>query len=91
MDIICILLNAYWLILLVWVISSWLAPMAGEVGGLARGVNRVTRPLVEPVIRPIRGIIPPVRMGAMALDLSPIILFVVLRIVIISIGCGVVI
>jgi YggT family protein len=88
MDIICILLNVYWLILLVWVIASCLAPFAGEVGGVARGVHRVVRPLVEPVIRPLRGLVPPIRMGGMALDLSPIILFVVLGIVITSIGCG---
>ena len=34
--------------------------------------------LTDPVLRPFRGLIPPIRMGAMAMDLSPILLFIVL-------------
>jgi uncharacterized protein YggT (Ycf19 family) len=30
------------------------------------------------VLRPLRNLIPPIRMGAMALDLSPIVVFVIL-------------
>ena len=37
--------------------------------------------LTEPVLGPIRRTIPPVRMGAMYLDLSPIIVFVVITII----------
>jgi YggT family protein len=36
--------------------------------------------ITEPVLRLVRPLIPPLRMGMMALDLSPIIVFVVLQI-----------
>jgi YggT family protein len=36
--------------------------------------------LTEPVMRPLRGLIPPLRMGAVGFDLSPIIVFVALGI-----------
>jgi YggT family protein len=36
--------------------------------------------VTEPVLRPIRGLLPPVRMGAMAFDLSPIIVFVIIQV-----------
>jgi YggT family protein len=38
--------------------------------------------VTEPVLRLVRPLIPPLRMGMMALDLSPIIVFVVLQILI---------
>jgi YggT family protein len=43
-------------------------------------VVSVVYTLTEPVLRPLRGIIPPVRMGAVGFDLSPIIVFVALGI-----------
>jgi YggT family protein len=33
--------------------------------------------LTEPVLAPIRAVLPPVRLGAAALDLSPIVVFIV--------------
>ena len=36
--------------------------------------------ITEPVLRLVRPLVPPLRMGMMALDLSPIIVFVVLQI-----------
>lgn len=36
--------------------------------------------VTEPVLRPFRSLIPPVRTGAVALDLSPIIVFVILEV-----------
>jgi uncharacterized protein YggT (Ycf19 family) len=41
------------------------------------------------VLRPIRRLVPPVRAGVMAIDLSPIILFVLLFVLQSAIGCGV--
>jgi YggT family protein len=37
--------------------------------------------LTEPVLGPIRRMIPPVRMGITAIDVSPIIVFVVITII----------
>jgi YggT family protein len=36
--------------------------------------------ITEPVLRPVRRLLPPIRMGGMAMDLSPIIVFIVLGI-----------
>jgi YggT family protein len=77
MDILCWLLTVYWIVLLIWVISSWLAMMAGELGAVARRANRLTSPLVDPLVRPLRNMLPPVRLGSVGLDLSPILLFVI--------------
>ena len=45
--------------------------------------------ITDPVLRPIRNLVPPINAGAMALDLSPIIAFVLLSVIQTAIGCGV--
>ena len=78
----CILLTAYWLILLARIILSWLPiPFSGPFRRLVDLIYDVT----EPVLRPLRNILPPVRMGALAFDLSPIIVFVVIQVLQVSI------
>jgi YggT family protein len=78
MDIICLLLTIYWVILIVRIFSSWFPiPPSGPV----RRIMDVVYDLTEPVLRPVRGLLPPIRMSAMALDLSPIIVFIVLGLV----------
>jgi YggT family protein len=77
MDIVCILLTVYWVILLVRILSSWFPiPPSGPI----RTVMDLVYAVTEPVLRPIRGLLPPVRMGAMAFDLSPIIVFVIIQV-----------
>ena len=85
MGIVCILLRIYSFILLIWVISSCLAAFPGQAGSLARRVNRLLSPLVEPVLRPFRNLLPTLQMGAVGLDLSPLILFVVIQVIQLSI------
>lgn len=82
MGIIRILLYAYTIILLVRILSSWF-PM--PVSGAFRTIMDLVYAVTEPVLRPLRRILPPVRMGAMALDLSPIIVFVVIQVLLASI------
>jgi YggT family protein len=77
MDVICILLTVYWVILIVRVLASFFpVPPSGPI----RTALGLVYSLTEPVLRPLRGVIPPIRMGAVALDLSPIIVFVALGI-----------
>ena len=77
MTIIRYLLIIYWIVLLVRVLSSWFpTPYAGPM----RAVMNVVYALTEPVLRPLRNVLPPVRMGMVALDLSPIIIFIVISI-----------
>ena len=40
----------------------------------------VLEAVTDPVLRPLRGLLPPVRMGAVAMDFSPILAFVVIGI-----------
>ena len=44
-------------------------------------IVKLIRSITEPIYRPIRKVIPPVRMGDVGLDLSPIIVIVGLQIV----------
>jgi YggT family protein len=77
MGIICLLLTVYWVILIVRVLASFFPiPPSGPI----RAVVSVVYTLTEPVLRPLRGLMPPIRMGAVAFDLSPIIVFVALGI-----------
>ena len=52
-----------------------------EPGTPVASVYSVIFNLTEPVLGPLRRAIPPVRMGMAALDLSPIIVFVVIRVI----------
>lgn len=82
-QILCIALDIYYVILLIRIILSWVPSLPEPVQPVARGVNAVT----DPLLIPLRGLIPPVRIGAGALDLSPLILFfgiIILR----SLICG---
>jgi YggT family protein len=81
-DLACNLLTLYWLVLLARVISSWFPPPQSPAG---RQAISVLWTLTEPVIRPFRGLFPPVRMGGAALDLSvfaPFIAIMILRAII---------
>jgi YggT family protein len=71
-GIICTLLLLYFLIVLARVVLSWFPLDPDGVGAQIYGLL-VT--LTEPVLGPLRRAIPPVRIGTMALDLSPLIVF----------------
>ena len=75
MRILCILLTVYWFILFARIIASWIRP---PMEGPLRTVWTILYDLTDPVLRPFRNLIPPIRMGAMALDVSPILVFVVI-------------
>lgn len=81
MEILCILLTIYWVVLIASILISYALAAGwrptGPAHTLVDGVRRVT----EPVFGLVRGLLPPVRLGGMGLDLSPIIIFIVLGIV----------
>ena len=70
-QVLCIILSVYYVILIARIILSWVPALPDPLLPLAKGV----RALTDPVLLPLRGTIPPVQMGPMALDLSPLILF----------------
>jgi YggT family protein len=78
----CDLLLLYNFILFIRVLSSWFPrPSSGAL----RVVWNVLHALTDPILRPLRGLIPPVRAGAMGLDLSPMLAFVIILVLIYSI------
>jgi len=80
-KIICIALTVYWWVLIAAILSTWIPMVTGRPPtGVLRSVMDVLHSLTEPVFRPVRNLLPPIRMGAMGLDLSPIIVFIVLSI-----------
>lgn len=70
-DVLCLLLQAYWLVLFLHVIFSWVPRPPEPILPVVHGV----RALVEPVAAPLRRTIPPLRLGGIGLDLSIIVLF----------------
>lgn len=71
MDVICLLLGAYQIVLLARVILSWVPRPPEPLLPVVRGVTALT----EPLLAPIRRVLPSVPVGGVALDLSVIILF----------------
>lgn len=71
-DILCVVLQVYYVILIVRIVLSWVPSVPEPVRPIARAVRAAT----DPLLIPLRGVIPSIRMGAMALDVSPILLFV---------------
>lgn len=77
MEIVCIALSVYWVILFVRIILSWATMFRWTPPPALAPVIRVIYDLTEPVMEFFRRIIPP--MGG--LDLSPIFIFIILGIV----------
>lgn len=84
MGIVCTLLLLYTIALFVRIALSWFPVTPGTF--LAQ-MNSALYSITEPVLGPLRRAIPPVRLGAAALDLSPIIVLLGLQIVRGAIGC----
>lgn len=72
MGLVCSVLNLFLLVLFVRVILSWFPISPGSA---MASVYSVLYTITEPVLGPLRRVLPPVGMGGMGLDLSPIILF----------------
>lgn len=72
------LLQIYVFILIARLLISWFP----HPPDWARPIYTFLYVMTEPVLRLVRPLIPPIRMGAAALDLSPIIIFVILQILI---------
>jgi YggT family protein len=71
LSVICLALQAYVIVLLAYVVLSWVPAPPEPILPLVRAV----RGLVDPLLEPMRRVIPPLRLGAVALDLSILVLF----------------
>lgn len=65
------LLDVLWLVLFLHVIFSWVPRPPEPIMPFVLGVRRI----VEPIVAPIRKVIPPLRIGGVALDLSILVVF----------------
>ncbi|MGO9962104.1 MAG: YggT family protein [Acidimicrobiales bacterium] len=71
-------LNIFLFVLLIRVVLSYIpAPPGSALLPVIRFFEAVT----EPVLRPVRRIVPPLRVGGTAVDLSPIIVWFVILII----------
>lgn len=86
-DILCNLCTVYILAIFGRIIFSWI-PIAGDSPVAAVRTFLVT--ITEPVMGPLRRALPPLRFGAMAIDLSPIIVLLLMRVVVMGaiLNCG---
>ena len=73
MALICLLLRLYVFVVIARVIFSWVRVTPGTP---MASIYSVIYNLTEPVLGPLRRAIPPMRMGAGAIDLSPLIIIV---------------
>lgn len=78
-DLLVGLLTIYFYAVFAWVILSWIRVSSTHpLGKVQTFLDRI----IYPVILPIRRVIPPIRIGGGALDLSPIILLIGVQILI---------
>lgn len=77
MEIICQVLGVYMIVIFGRIILSWFPT---QPGGVMAGLQSFAYMLTEPVLGPIRSVLPTVGFGGMGLDLSPIILIFAARI-----------
>lgn len=76
MRFVCLLLDVVVLTMLAWIVLSYVAAY-GRLpwGHPIRKFYDFLNKLIMPVLAPIRRVLPPLRIGAMALDLSPLVIF----------------
>jgi YggT family protein len=89
LTVLCLVVTVYTLILFIKVIVSW-AVMFGfrpPISGPVRWIFDLLDDVTEPVLRPLRALIPPVRAGGVGLDISIIVAFVILAVLRTALNC----
>lgn len=78
MGLICWLLTLFSLLVLAWVVLSWVrVPSTHPVGRIQVVLDR----LIYPLILPLRRVLPPLRLGGAAVDLSPLVLLLGVQVI----------
>ena len=73
MDVVCLLLQLYVWVIIARSLMSWVRVQPGTP---VASIYSVIYNLTEPVLGPIRGAIPPMRMGMGAMDVSPLLVII---------------
>lgn len=79
-NILAFIVEAYVVVLIARALLSWLPARPGTA---FYRIVRVLDLVTEPVLRPIRRVLPPIRAGGMGIDLSIIVVVIVAEIVVI--------
>jgi YggT family protein len=89
LSLLCVVLTVYTILLFVRVIISWsyLFGFRPPYSGPLRTILDLLDDVTEPVLRPLRALIPPIRAGGVGLDLSILIAFVILAVLRIALNC----
>lgn len=84
MALLCLAAQLYVLVLFARIILSWFPISPGSA---LTPVFSVLYAITEPVLGPLRRVLPPVGIGGMGLDLSPMIVTVVLQFLVVPLLC----
>ncbi len=89
LGLVCIVITIYTIVLFIRVLLSWavLFGLRAPISGPFRTIVDLMEDVTEPVLRPLRSMIPPVRAGGVGLDLSIIVAFVILAVLRTALGC----
>lgn len=77
-DFVCILLDLYRIAVFAWIILSWV--QVSSAHPLAKVTVFLDR-IIYPLVLPLRRVLPPLRLGGVMLDLSPIVLLIGISVV----------
>jgi len=83
-EALCIVLTLFSLVLLLHVVFSWIPRPPEPILPLVRGVRRI----MDPLLGPLRRILPPVPLGGVAIDLSVLIIFVLIWVLRANFACS---
>ncbi len=83
-GLIVVVLELFLVVLIVYSLLSWyLAYARVSYDSPAYKINRVLSSICDPILRPIRRIIPTARIGGVGLDLSVLVLFLLIQVILI--------
>jgi YggT family protein len=77
-----VLVEIYVVVMIAYALSTWFPTSPGSAWARVTGVLAA---LCEPVLRPLRRLIPPVRAGGASIDLSVLIVIIVAQVVVVPI------
>ena len=77
-TIVCRLIQVYSLVLIARILLEWLQVSADHPVARAR---RILRAVTDPLLIPVRRLIPPLNAGGVGIDLSPLVVLVALGII----------
>ena len=85
LNVIAYLVEAYVVVLIVRALLSWVPIRPGSP---LHPVVRALDAVIEPVLRPVRRVLPPIRAGGMGIDLSFIVVILVAQIIVVPLLRG---